>query len=201
MKQNIEKLGPDDDWDEIHLPQAVELHMITDYQEIFQNFNIRLHYKVQGTYCINKTAVDEYFMLFEKKDEDGRSFTKYVKETNLSEIAKMYDEYKETHMTPQAEMTKPPQRYPLYKSINRKKVLDHDHIKEKDNGFGLALAYCKSSKRNQSFLHTCYFSQWFELRLSHSDQRIGLSQGTQCFSKSKICLQFHKIRLGNVSFH
>ena len=55
--------------------------MITDYPEIFQNFNIPLHYKVQGTYCIKK-YVEEYFMLFEKEDETGMSFKKYVKETN-----------------------------------------------------------------------------------------------------------------------
>ena len=49
MKKNIENMGPDDDWNEIHLPQAIELHMKTDYPEIFQKFNIILHCKVQGT--------------------------------------------------------------------------------------------------------------------------------------------------------
>ena len=70
MRKKIEALGPDDDWDEIHLPQTIELHVITDYPEIFQKFNIPLHYKVQGTDCIKK-AVEEYFNLFEKEEKMG----------------------------------------------------------------------------------------------------------------------------------
>ena len=92
------------------------------------------------------------------------TFTKrYCEGKTLADIGKMYDEYKETHITPEGKMTKPPKRYPLYKNANRKKVFDHDHLKEKDNGVGPAHAYCKSSKTNETFLHTCYFSQWLEL--------------------------------------
>ena len=80
MRKIIEALSPDDDWDEIHFPQAIELHLKTDYPEIFQKFSIPLHYKVQGTDCMKK-AVEEYFKLFEKKDKNGMSFKKYVKET------------------------------------------------------------------------------------------------------------------------
>ena len=65
----------------IHLPQAIELHMKTEYPEIFQNFNIPLQYKFQGTECMKKD-VKEYFMLFEKEDKNGISFKKYAKETN-----------------------------------------------------------------------------------------------------------------------
>ena len=43
--------------------------MKTDHPEIFEKFNIPLHYKVQGRDCITK-AVTEYFKLFEKEDEN-----------------------------------------------------------------------------------------------------------------------------------
>ena len=50
-------MDPDDDWDEIDLPQAVEFHMVTLYPEILEMFNIPLHYKVQGTNCIKEAVV------------------------------------------------------------------------------------------------------------------------------------------------
>ena len=81
MKKNKENMGPDYDWDDIRPPQAIELHMKTEYPQIFQKFNIPLHYKVQGIECMKKD-VEEYFMLFEKEDKNGISFNKYVKETN-----------------------------------------------------------------------------------------------------------------------
>ena len=168
--------------------------MKTDHPEIFEKFNIPLHYKVQGIDCIKK-AVVEYLKVYEKKDKNGMSFKKYVKETNyeiqpseeqqreyeeadtcwcgypfddesfdnaddkdekvdvkpkratkiltittfmvrycfaktLNEISKMYDEYKEAHITPSGKITLPPKRSPLYKKINRRKVFDHDHLQE-----------------------------------------------------------------------
>ena len=66
-----------------------------------------------------------------------KTFTeRYCVEKTLAEIRKMYDKYKETRMTPQAEMTKPSKIAPLYKQENRKKVFYPDHIKEKDNPYG-----------------------------------------------------------------
>ena len=86
---------------------------------------------------------------------------RYCEGKNFDEIGKMYEEYKETHMTPAGIMTKPPKRSPLYKKINRKKEFDHDHLKEKDNGVGPAHAYCNLQRQTQTFIHTCYISQWF----------------------------------------
>ena len=66
---------------------------------------------------------------------NAKTFTqRYCVGNTLAEIEKIHDEYKETHITPALQMTKPPKRYPLYKKANRKKVFDHDHLKEKDNG-------------------------------------------------------------------
>jgi hypothetical protein len=45
-------------------------------------------------------------------------------------------------MTPAGKMKKPPKSSPLYKKGSRKKVFDHDNLKEKDNGLGPAHAYC-----------------------------------------------------------
>ena len=58
-------MEPDDDWDEIHLPQAIEFHVVTIYKDIFDMFHIPLHYKVQGTNC-NKEAIEKYFARFKK---------------------------------------------------------------------------------------------------------------------------------------
>ena len=63
----------------------------------------------------------------------------------------MYGEYKETHITPAGIMTKPPKRSPLYKKLNRRKVFDHDHLKEKDNGVGPAHAYCNLQRQTRCF--------------------------------------------------
>ena len=40
---------------------------------------------------------------------------------------------------------------PLYQKINRKKVFDHDHLKEKDNGVGPAHAYCNLQRQTIRF--------------------------------------------------
>ena len=37
MKRFIEKLDPDSDWDEEHIPQAIEFHMVTIHPDIFRN--------------------------------------------------------------------------------------------------------------------------------------------------------------------
>ena len=66
MKRYIERLDPDSDWNEEHIPQAIEFHMVTIYPDILEMFHIPLHYKVQGNDCIEK-AVKEYLKLFEKK--------------------------------------------------------------------------------------------------------------------------------------
>ena len=76
----------------------------------------------------------------------------------------MYEEYKETHITPASEMTKPPQRSPFYMEINRKKVFEHDHLKEKDIGVGPAHAYCNLQRQAiRFFIHVVIFPKWFEL--------------------------------------
>ena len=48
-------------------------------------------------------------------------------------------------------MTKPPKRSPLYKNVNRRKVFDHDDLKEKDNGVGPAHAYCNLQRQTRRF--------------------------------------------------
>ena len=215
MKKRIEAMNPDDDWDEFHDPQGIEFNVKTDYSEIFEKFNIPLHYKIKGADCMTK-AVEEYLKLFEKKDKNGMSFKKYIKETDyeinpsqkqqreyeeadtcwcgypfddeffenaddkdetvdvtpkrttkimtiktflerycldksLDEIKKMYEEYKETHITPAGKIKLPPKRSPLYKKINRRKVFDHDHLKEEDNGIGAAHSYCNLQRQNRRF--------------------------------------------------
>ena len=61
MRRRIENMGHDDDWDEIHLPQAIEFHMKLTIHKYFKSSIFLLHNKVQGTECIKK-AVDEYFL-------------------------------------------------------------------------------------------------------------------------------------------
>ena len=209
----MEKLGPDDDWNEEHIPQAIELHMVVmpNYEHIFKLFNIPLHYKVQGATCM-KQVVEEYFLLFDKEDEQGMTFKKSLKHTNYEcdltytqkeekkqtatdchicgmtfddefwdnaddkeetyeveprqkdmdykefkqtytkqvseevfkeaagetllvmrekfkgKLSKMYKEYKKTGVPPLIIKKIPPKRSPLYKKINRQKVIDHNHL-------------------------------------------------------------------------
>jgi hypothetical protein len=80
------------------------------------------------------------------------TFTKrYCVGKTLQEIERMYGEYKETHITPAGIMTKPPKRSPLYKKVNRRKVFEHDHLKEKDNVVGPAHAYCNLQRQTRRF--------------------------------------------------
>jgi hypothetical protein len=81
MKNIIEQLEPESDWDEEHLPQECEIHALTEHKEIFEKFHIPLHYKIQGSDCIKK-CVEEYLLLFDKEDKNRMSFNKFVKEQN-----------------------------------------------------------------------------------------------------------------------
>ena len=64
----MKHLGPEDDWNEEHLPQAIEIHNVDKYDNIFNMLCIPLHYKFQGAQCI-KQAMDEYYALFDKQVE------------------------------------------------------------------------------------------------------------------------------------
>ena len=128
MRKRIEQMGHDDDWDEIHLPQAIEFNVKTDYPEIFKIsiflFTTRF-----------KEVVEEYFKLFEKKDEKGMSFKEYVKETNFEinpskEKIKKYEEGKtcwcgypfdDEFFENADDEDEEPKMSPLYKKINRRK--------------------------------------------------------------------------------
>ena len=33
----MEKLGPDDDWDAEHVPQAIEIHAVSKFKAYFRN--------------------------------------------------------------------------------------------------------------------------------------------------------------------
>ena len=43
----MEKLGPDDDWDAEHVPQAIEIHAVSKFKHIFEMFDIPMHFKAQ----------------------------------------------------------------------------------------------------------------------------------------------------------
>ena len=43
----MEKLGPDDDWDAEHVPQAIELHAVSKFKHIYEMFDIPLHFRAQ----------------------------------------------------------------------------------------------------------------------------------------------------------
>jgi hypothetical protein len=61
----MEKLGPDDDWDYEHLPQAIERHAVTKYEHLYKMFDIPLHYKVQSDIALTE------------EEEDGRGRKTY----------------------------------------------------------------------------------------------------------------------------
>jgi hypothetical protein len=43
----MEKLGPHDDWDSEHVPQAIELHAVSKFKHIYEMFDIPLHFRAQ----------------------------------------------------------------------------------------------------------------------------------------------------------
>ena len=79
MKQHIENMGPDDDWDEIHFHRQYSSTLSLTIHKFFKCSIFLCTKKVQGTECM-KNAADEHFLLFENEDENGMSL-KYVKET------------------------------------------------------------------------------------------------------------------------
>ena len=64
---------------------------------------------------------------------------------------------KKYNITPAGQMTKSPKIYPLYKKINRKKVFDHDHLKEKYNGARPAHVYCNLQRQHRGFFISVIF--------------------------------------------
>ena len=80
----------------------------------------------------------------------GTFTNRYCVENTLEEIGKMNEEYKETHIHTGI-MTKPPKRSPLYKKLNRRKVFDHDRLKDNDNGVGPSHSYCNLQKQHRGF--------------------------------------------------
>jgi hypothetical protein len=65
FETNMEKLGVDDDWDEEHIPQAIESHAVTRYEHIYEMFNILLHFKYQGVYYAHHFA--KYLLKIEEQ--------------------------------------------------------------------------------------------------------------------------------------
>ena len=80
MDKNID---PDDDWDEEHIPQAIEAHMVSKYQHIFDLFNIPTHVQFRGKDCMKQYA--DYLMKFSEKIEIGYnkpiSFNEFIRFT------------------------------------------------------------------------------------------------------------------------
>ena len=80
MDKNI---GPDDDWDEEHIPQAIEAHMVSKYQHIFDLFHIPTHVQFRGKDCMKQYA--DYLMKFSEKIEIGYnkpiSFNEFIRYT------------------------------------------------------------------------------------------------------------------------
>ena len=99
----VKNMQPDDDWDEEHIPQAFEIHNITNYPEIFKMFDIPLHIQFRGKGCIKEFA--DYLLKFDKRrkivhhphgnpdclvckktteDVVKMSFTEYIKAVNYT---------------------------------------------------------------------------------------------------------------------
>ena len=47
IETDMEKLGPDDDWDSEHVPHAIELHAVSKYNHLYEMFDIPLHFRAQ----------------------------------------------------------------------------------------------------------------------------------------------------------
>ena len=47
IETDMEKLGPDDDWDAEHVPQAIEIHAVSKFKHILEMFDIPMHFKAQ----------------------------------------------------------------------------------------------------------------------------------------------------------
>ena len=158
MKRVIEEMEPDSDWDEDHLPQAVEFHTVTKYHHLFEMFQIPFHYKVRGNDCTKK-AVEEYLNLFEQDITQTEMNFKQFKNTYGKQVwdkdvgdqvpdghlpktnqiyhtlmKQMFEEYQKTKVLPKLKKKCPSKRSPLYKKINREKLFDHEHFIEKYNG-------------------------------------------------------------------
>ena len=64
IETDMEKLGPDDDWDSEHIPRAIELHAVTKYKHLYEMFDIPLHYKAKGSETVIKQLIEEYLLKF-----------------------------------------------------------------------------------------------------------------------------------------
>jgi len=62
IETDMEKLGPDDDWDSERIPQYTEIHAVTKYEHIYKMFDIPLHYKAQSDIALSEE---------EEKNNDG----------------------------------------------------------------------------------------------------------------------------------
>ena len=100
MDKNID---PDDDWDEEHIPQAIEAHMVSKYQHIFDLFHIPTHVQFRGKDNMKQYA-DSLMKFYEKIDigrEKPVSFSEYVRYTNKIDMTpeqrKVLNNSKEYH--------------------------------------------------------------------------------------------------------
>ena len=122
----VKNMQPDDDWDEEHIPQAFEIHNITNYPEIFKMFDIPLHIQFRGKGCIKEFA--DYLLKFDKRrkiihhphgnpdclvckktteDVVQMSFTEYIKAVNYTmnstpEQKEKYDATKDCYLCGQS---------------------------------------------------------------------------------------------------
>ena len=119
-------------------------------------------YPFDDAFFDNADDQDENFETKPKRTTKIMKFKTFLKRycvgKNLVEIGKMYKEYEETHLTLTGITTKPPKRSPLYKKLNRRKVFDHDRLKEKDNGVGPAHSYCNLQRQHRRFFIPVIFT-------------------------------------------